>query len=229
MNSSDIDLNQIRRTTADELFDQLRADIEKLRLVPGTKLSEANVAQQYNVSRQPVREAMIRLDNLELVEIRPQKATIVRRMSKSTIRQARFVRLSVELEVARRACNDYDGNLDEAFQQNLEEQSACLESGVFKDFNKLDREFHALFCQAGNCNDAIDIIDQCKAKVDRLCMLSLNDPSSSQSILDDHYQILDSLLKRDFKQLCAHTEHHLQRLDATIDYVQHNHEDYFDV
>lgn len=229
MNTSDIDLTQVRRTTADELFDQLRADIEKLRLRPGTKLSEANVAQQYNVSRQPVREALIRLDNLELVQIRPQKATIVRRMSKSTIRQARFVRLSVELEIARRACARYDGRLDEAFQENLEQQSTCLETGIYKDFNRLDREFHALLCEAADCVDAIEIIDQCKAKVDRLCVLSLTDPSSARSILDDHHRILDSLLSRDIEQLCAQTEHHLQRLDATIDYVQQNHEDYFDV
>jgi DNA-binding GntR family transcriptional regulator len=33
----------VRRTTADELFDQLRADIEKSRLLPGTMLSEADV------------------------------------------------------------------------------------------------------------------------------------------------------------------------------------------
>ncbi|MGQ7844355.1 GntR family transcriptional regulator [Granulosicoccus sp. 3-233] len=228
MNTSDTDLKQVRRTTADELFDQLRIDIEKLRLRPGTKLSEANVAQQYSVSRQPVREALIRLDNLELVQIRPQKATIVRRMSKSTIRQARFVRLSVELEVARRACARYDGALDEAFQENLDRQSACLDSGVFKDFNRLDREFHALLCEAADCMDAIEIIDQCKAKVDRLCMLSLTDPGSARSVLDDHHQILSNLLKRDTEQLCRQTEKHLQRLDATIDYVQQNHEDYFD-
>lgn len=228
MKSSDPSPKQVRRTTADELFEQLRTDIEKLRLRPGTKLSEANVAQQYNVSRQPVREALIRLDNLELVHIRPQKATIVRRMSKSTIRQARFVRLAVELEVARRACTLYDGDLDEQFQDNLEKQSACLETGVFKDFNRLDREFHALLCQAAGCHFAIDIIDECKAKVDRLCMLSLTESSSAQSILDDHHQILDKLLNRDQEQLCVQVEHHLQRLDATIDYVQKNHEDYFD-
>ncbi len=228
MNTSDIDSKQVRRTTADELFDQLRIDIEKMRLRPGTKLSEANVAQQYNVSRQPVREALIRLDNLQLVEIRPQKATIVRRMSKSSIRQARFVRLSVELQVARRACSLYDGSLDEAFQKNLELQSSCVETGVLKDFNRLDKQFHELLCEAADCLDAIEIIDQCKAKVDRLCMLSLTDPASAQSILDDHFRILDSLQARDAEQLCLRTEHHLQRLDDTIDWVQENHEDYFD-
>lgn len=220
--------SQFRRTTADELFDRIRLDIEKMRLRPGTKLSEANVAQQYNVSRQPVREALIRLDNLELVHIRPQKATIVRRMSKSSIRQARFMRLAVELEVARRACLSYDGSLDEQFKDNLERQSACLESGVFKQFNKLDREFHALLCEAADCSFAIDIIDQCKAKVDRLCTLSLSEADSAGTILEDHHKILDSLLQADASALSAHVERHLHRLDSTIQFVQQNHADYFD-
>lgn len=229
MSPHGLNSKQIRRTTADELFDQLRADIEKLRLLPGTKISEANVAQQYNVSRQPVREALIRLDNLELVQIRPQKATIVRRMSKSSIRQARFVRLSVELEIARRACRLYDGTLDKAFRENLDKQSGCLKTEVFTDFNRLDREFHSLLCQAAQCHDAIEIIDQCKAKVDRLCALSLTDPSSAQSVLEDHHRILECLLAKDADQLCAETEQHLQRLDSTIRYIQQNHEDYFDI
>ena len=76
-------LSQARRTTSEELFEQIRSDIDKMRLVPGTKLTEAEVAKRYDVSRQPVREAFIRLDNLSLLKIQPQKATIVRRISKS--------------------------------------------------------------------------------------------------------------------------------------------------
>ena len=112
LKGQNLKLHQVRRTTADELFELLRSDIEKMILVPGTKLSEANVAKQYSVSRQPVREALIRLDHLKLVEIQPQKATIVRRISRSAIESARFTRLSVELEIARRACARYQGEFD---------------------------------------------------------------------------------------------------------------------
>ena len=46
-----------RLTTAEEVFRQLKSDIISLRLTPGTKLSEVEVAKVYDVSRQPVREA----------------------------------------------------------------------------------------------------------------------------------------------------------------------------
>lgn len=222
------DVNQVRRTTADELFEQLRSDIEKLILVPGTKLSEANVARQYNVSRQPVREALIRLDHLNLVEIQPQKATIVRRMSRSAIRSARFTRLSVELEIARRACARYQGELDDQFQQNLARQNASLESGRLEGFNVLDKHFHGLLCDAADCLLAMDIIQQCKAKVDRLCLLSLTDIEAARQVLSDHHAIVKSLQDRDLVSLCELTERHQHRLDSTIDHVLRNHQDYFE-
>ncbi len=92
-----------RRTTTDVVFDQLFEEITSLKLLPGTKLSEADVARRFGVSRQPIRDAFNRLCNLELLVIRPQKATKVRGFSMPHIAHARFIRLAVELEVIRRA------------------------------------------------------------------------------------------------------------------------------
>ena len=228
MNSSNLDMSQVRRTTADELFDRLRSDIEKLRLLPGTKLSESDVARRYNVSRQPVREALIRLDNLDLVEIQPQKATIVRRMSKSSIEQARFVRLAVELEISRRACERYDGTRDQAFQNLLSEQDRCLELSDIPGFNSLDHDFHAMLCSAADCDYAVEIIEQCKAKVDRLCLLSLTDAHGAKQVFEDHARIVECLINRDEAGLCDAIRKHLSRLDTTIVHVQQHHGDYFD-
>ncbi|NND90141.1 MAG: GntR family transcriptional regulator [Granulosicoccus sp.] len=228
MTSPGLDLSNVRRTTADELFDQLRTDIEKLRLLPGTKLSEAEVARQYNVSRQPVREALIRLDNLELVEIQPQKATIVRRISRSGIEQARFVRSSVELEIARRACARYGGELDQEFEDNLNSQVESLDSENYSDFNRIDWAFHALLCRAADCKFAIDIIVQCKAKVDRLCLFSLSDVAGAQQVYDDHLRIYTYLQNRDITGMSNAIIQHLARLDDTIERIQKEHEDYFD-
>ena len=74
-------LNGGRHTNADSVFERLHSDIVSLRLAPGTKLSEIEVAKRSDVSRQPVREAFIRLSDMNLLKIRPQKATVVRKIS----------------------------------------------------------------------------------------------------------------------------------------------------
>ena len=100
-----------RRTATDVVFEQLHDEIVSLQLLPKTKLSEAEVAKRFDVSRQPVRDAFSRLENLDLLLIRPQRATEVRGFSLDRIAYSRFVRLSVELEVIRQAGDVWDLSL----------------------------------------------------------------------------------------------------------------------
>ncbi len=217
-----------RRTTADELFDKIGDDINKMRLLPGTKMSEADIAKHYDVSRQPVREAFIRLNNMSLLQIRPQKATIVRRISKSAIRQSRFVRAAVEIEVAHRACQMKGKDLFDDIHIHLEQQAACLEKSDIVGFHALDQAFHESICVMAKCEFAVEVINECKAKIDRLCILSLAHSSDAEQIYEDHVALAKHLTAQNEIKLVAAIRNHLNRLDSTIEYIQTHHSSYFD-
>ena len=72
-------------------------------LRPGERLSENELSGQLGVSRQPVREALIRLAEAGLVRVLPQRATVVTRISVARVSSARFLREAVERAVVRRA------------------------------------------------------------------------------------------------------------------------------
>jgi len=78
-----------RRTSVDEVFDHLRDQILSLELKPGDLISEAEIAARFGLSRQPVRDAFSRLANLDMLLIRPQRATEVRRFSMRQIEKTR--------------------------------------------------------------------------------------------------------------------------------------------
>jgi len=80
------------------VFDHLYDEIVSMRLLPGAKISEAEIAALFSVSRQPVRDAFSRLENLDLLLIRPQKATEIKRFSSAAITTARFVRSSTTID-----------------------------------------------------------------------------------------------------------------------------------
>ena len=61
MNALDHLKDANRLTTTEEVFRLLRADIISMRLVPGTKISEVEVAKSCGVSRQPVRLSLIHI------------------------------------------------------------------------------------------------------------------------------------------------------------------------
>lgn len=222
------DLETTRRTTADDIFEKLRADIVSLDLPPGTKLSEAEVARKFDVSRQPVREAFIRLGNMKLLRIQPQRATIVRRISRSEILESRFIRTAVETEIMRLACERYDPAHEKRFKSNLKQQKAAVAAGDTDRFNNLDYAFHRLICEAAGCDFAFKTIAENKFYVDRLCMLSLSSKAGQQEVYEDHVGIFERLHAGDEAGLIAITRLHLSRLNETLDYAEKQYPAYFE-
>ena len=87
-----LDKIQLSEPIAPQLFENLRAAIVEMRLKPGEALSEKDISLRYGVSRQPVREAFIKLSEAGLLEIRPSRGTYVRKISVREVADARFVR-----------------------------------------------------------------------------------------------------------------------------------------
>ncbi len=217
-----------RRTTADEVFDRLHQEIVSLELLPGTKLSEAEVARRFGVSRQPVRDAFGRLESLDLLLVRPQKATEIRAFSMERIANARLIRLAVELEVVRRACAVWDAERTKKLQQNLDWQSRTLDAGKLDEFNALDYHFHKLICELGGYPLAAETIKESKQKIDRLCMLSLGNHGEANAVLAEHRKLAEALSKNAVKEAVDMARVHLSRLDNTIDEIHRSHAEYFE-
>lgn len=79
-------------SVSDQVFHALHEKILTCALPPRSKLSEADIARQMAISRQPVREAFFRLSQLGFLLIRPQRATIVRPISVMEVLQAMYIR-----------------------------------------------------------------------------------------------------------------------------------------
>lgn len=216
-----------RRTIADAVFDDLYDQIVSLQLLPGTKISEADVASKFGVSRQPVRDAFSRLGNLGFLLIRPQRATEVQRFSGRAIISARFIRAAVEIAVVHRALSVWKEAYAPGFEENLAAQDNAVRNHDVDAFHKLDYEFHRQLCDAANVAFAFDAIIEHKAQIDRLCVLSMMDKDAMALLVGDHRKIYECLKAKDPAVEDA-MRVHLSRLDATIERVRLSHPDYFD-
>lgn len=90
-------------SATDQVFQALYDAVVSVDLPPGTKVSEAEIASQLGVSRQPVRDAFFRLSNLGLLSIRPQRATLITQISLQAVYDAVFTRTALEVECLRTA------------------------------------------------------------------------------------------------------------------------------
>jgi len=217
-----------KRTSANTVLEQLHSDIVTLRLPPGSKVSESEIAKQNGVSRQPVREAFIQLSNMGLLEVRPQKATLVRKVSIQGILNARFIRTAVEIEVIRKACKIATEDHFDRFGINLDSQKKAALKDDATGFHSLDFDFHHLICIAAESEFAFASIAENKSQADRLCMICLTDKKSMLELIDDHSQIFEALKKRNVNEMIDITRSHLRRLDLTLATAIEEHGEYFE-
>src|SRR3954468_21043604 len=100
-------LSPIRRLGSEpartRAYAALREAIVAMELPPGARLSENELAARLGVSRTPVREALIRLRDEQLVEIAPQRGTFVTPISVRGVLDAQFVREALECAAVRLA------------------------------------------------------------------------------------------------------------------------------
>ena len=217
-----------RRTSVTEIFDHLYDEIVSLRLKPGDKISEADIAAAFGVSRQPARDAFSRLANLDLVMIRPQRATEVKRFSLREIEKSRFVRMAVEIEVLRRAARSCDKVGLAMLDVSLDRQAEAVEDRNPARFGELDYEFHKTLSEIGGVDFAAEVIAIEKAKVDRICMLSISKEDRMPLLLEDHRAIVAAVAAGDTERAVEAGRVHLSRLDETIAAIRETNSDYFE-
>ena len=217
-----------RRTSVDEVFDYLHGQITSLELRPGDKISEADIASRFGISRQPVRDAFSRLSNLDLLLIRPQRATEVKRFSLREIKKSRFVRASVEKEVLRRAAAQCDDDGITRLDVALAAQDRLVEARDVDGFGLLDYEFHKIICEIAKADFAYDVIMTEKAKVDRLCRLGQSKEQRLPYLMADHLKIADAIKSQDADLAVEAGMFHLSRLDETIERITATNANYFE-
>ena len=179
-------------TRGNRVFDAIRQAIVQLRLRPGNLLSEAEVARQLGVSRQPVREAFIKLAEIGLVEVRPQRGTFVVLISKREVQNARFIREAVEVAVARKAAMEAGPAHIKRLRAIVAEQAAAEDHPAFM---RLDESFHETIAQSADCDYAWRVIESLKAQMDRVRFLSIADATPIDTIILQHTAIVDAIEK----------------------------------
>jgi len=85
-----------------------------------------------------------------------------------------------------------------------------------------------LICELGGCPRAIEVISECRSKIDRLCSLSLARKSEAATLFDDHNQLADALKSNSRERAIEIARLHLSRLDTIIDKVHQTHAEYFE-
>lgn len=213
-----------------QAFATLRHAIVTLGLRPGRSFSEQEVAGQLRISRTPVREAFIKLAEAGLIEILPQRGTLVRRISAKAVTDARFVREAVETAVLREAAAA--GRLPPSFfaasRSLIAAQREAAAGDDLERFLGLDDAFHRSFATGIGRGHAWAVVEAQKAQMDRVRFLSLPDATPIGRLIDQHEAILDAVERGDAPASEAAMRAHLTEVLAALDPLRRLYPDLFE-
>lgn len=210
-----------------QIYDLLRNAIITAELPPATRVSESEFAARYGVSRQPVREAFIKLAEEGLVDVRPQRGTYISRISQDAVMNARFVREAVEADIVRELAADPDRVLIERLEAALAEQRASLD-GPPEAFIALDETFHRMLAQACGKETVWTLIEGFKAQMDRVRYLNLVQHFPTADLLAQHEAVTDAIAKRNPAAAEAAMRSHLRQILDDLPEIAAERPEYFE-
>lgn len=215
-----------RQRTSDRVYDELAAAIRDLRLPPGASLAESELAVRFGVSRTPVREALARLDAAGLVSVVPQVGTRVELIRMGQVRQARFLRGSLEAAAFTQACRPESRDVS-GLRALLDEQERCCERQDLDGFFAADEALHAGIFGLAGFPGAWQFMQPAKMHLDRVRRLSLPDLDTVCALIREHTAIVDALEAGDVCLGWRHIDQHAGRVLEMAPSLRAQHPGYF--
>lgn len=216
-----------RISVSQQIHESLRARIVSLELAPGQGLSRAEIAEHYGVSQTPVRDAMMKLEEEGLLIVFPQSKTEVSRIDLAQARETQFLRMSVEIEVAKRLAASGEPALLAGAETALARQRAALEAGDLESFTELDRAFHRALHEAAGVGALWTLVTGRSGHIDRMRALNLPDPGKTADILGYHAAILAAIRAGDLAEAEEQVRGHLSGTLAQAAQIMARHPGFF--
>ena len=185
------------RPLRQQIYDIVRRWILTGELAPGVAVDEKAIAMRFGVSRTPVREAVKKLSDENLVDVKAQSGTIVSRIDHKLIWEAFIIRRALEVEsvgiAARRMSQKHEDRLEELHLLHRH----AIERKRFVDAIARDDAFHSYISQISDLPRLWRAIEISKAQLDRCRYLAVPRPGLAEATIEQHRRIIVALSQKD--------------------------------
>ena len=219
------------RSAREAAYETIRSRIITMELKPGDELNDHELAQELGISRTPMREALILLNNAHMVAIKPQSGTHVAPIDLHLMELEQFSRYTLEKEILTRMCGRLTPEQEAGYRQLIEAYRVLEASPEEPDREmrllELDIACHRRAFELCGMEHHFDHMLASLQHVERIRKFSLQ-TNENKAVCAAHTRILDAMVQNDTQELSRALESHLSRYKQTVEEeVQRLHPDYF--
>ena len=215
-----------RETGRDYALRTIKDNIISLRLAPGSQISENELAAEMGLSRTPVREALIELSKVKIIEIYPQKKSVVSLIDYSMVEEARFIRNLLECAVVELDCKMAAEEDIRRLEENVQLQNFYLDNFYAESLMPLDNAFHKILFDIARKTQVFELMNNISIHFDRVRSMALSTVKNLK-IVQDHEDIITAIAAREPEKARQLMESHLSRYEIDAAAIREKYPAYF--
>jgi DNA-binding GntR family transcriptional regulator len=208
---------QNHRPLREIVYEELKMQILKGQIVPGTRMMEVEMAEEMGVSRTPIREAIRKLEKEGLVTIEPRKGAYASQISTQDMVDILEVRQNMEgLAAYYAALRMTDEQKKRLSDINDSYNKAVVENNT-PDMIKYDTAFHHLIVEGSGNKMLVHMIEQLQELVLRFRYLYYDDFKRAEKMPREHKVIYDAIVTGDTEKARKAADVHIDRLKKLVE------------
>ena len=212
----------------DRTYQRIKNEIMEVILKPGDTVSVQKLADRYKISRTPVREAFVLLNQEGLLIIRPQSKTEIAKLSLPRIREEKFIKKALLVAAVKDFIKSYSQLTIDTLESMVAIMGRAIEKEKIHDFFEADKRFQRMLFHVSENDLAIDSVIQICTHLERLRYLSITEYGFSKDTLSAYSKIIEYAKKRDINFI-QQAASELLDFDLNIDDLIKKHPNYFEI
>jgi DNA-binding GntR family transcriptional regulator len=201
---------------AEQVYLRLKDDIFEFRLTPGDRFTETKMAERYDVSRTPLRDALYRLQREGYLEVAFRGGWQVRNLDFRYFDDLYDLRIVLETVALERICRTPadSGELEELKRIWLVAKPEREQDG--RRVSQLDERFHASLVSAAGNAEMSRVHAELTEKLRILRRLDFTEEERVHATYEQHSEILQLVLRRDYAESAMLLRSHIQESQLEV-------------
>ena len=208
---------QNHRPLREIVYEELKAQILKGDIKPGTRMMEVELAEVLGVSRTPVREAIRKLEKEGLVKIEPRRGAYASELSVKDMVDILEVRQSMEGLAAYYCAQRINDEQKEQLRDYALAFNEAVEEGVYEDMISYDTKFHHLIVECCDNDILVHMVEQLQELVLRFRYLYYSDFKRAEQMPAEHHEIFEAVASGDAERAREAAALHINRLKDMVE------------
>ena len=198
------------------VYEELKMQILKGSIIPGTRMMEVELAEEMGVSRTPIREAIRKLEKEGLVTIEPRRGAYASMISTEDMVEILEVRQDLEGLAAYFAADRMtEGQMSE-LRKESDSYNDAVKRGNMEEMIKHDTRFHHIIVESCRNKILVQMIEQLQELVLRFRYIYYDNFRRAENMPEEHEAILTAIAEGNADKARAAADIHIERLKELV-------------